>query len=149
VKRTESEHAIRAAAAVLEVDVAALDDPEGRKADLIDGAFGEASMFHATFGYYAQGVEPVTAALPNGWKGRLARFETEATRGVTAWCLEPHDLWIAKMIANRPKDLEFGRAILKIGIVEGSELLQRLDHMDMAEPVRRRIERKIEAWSDA
>jgi hypothetical protein len=67
VKRTEFEHAIRAAAAVLgadeilvigsqalhgsvagalpeealrsvEVDVAAFEDPEGRKADLIDGA---------------------------------------------------------------------------------------------------------------
>ncbi|MGH9038859.1 MAG: hypothetical protein ACRDZ3_01365 [Acidimicrobiia bacterium] len=33
----------------VEVDVAALDDPDERKADLIDGSIGEASMFHGTF----------------------------------------------------------------------------------------------------
>lgn len=131
MKRTEFEHAVRAAAAVLgadellvigsqalhgsvedelpeealrsvEVDVAALEDPEGRMADLIDGAIGEASMFHATFGYYAQGVEAVTAVLPDGWKDRLVRFETPGTRGVTAWCLEPHDLWIFKRNRSAP-----------------------------------------------
>lgn len=35
------------------------------------------------------------------------RFETPATGGVAALCLEPHDLWIAKAIANRPKDVYF------------------------------------------
>lgn len=92
MKRGEFEHAVRAAAAVLgvgevlvigsqalhgsveadlpeaalrsiEVDVAALEDPEGRKADLIDGSIGEASMFHATFGYYwSSGVRCWTGA---------------------------------------------------------------------------------------
>lgn len=176
MKRTEFEHAVRAAAAVLgvdellvigsqalhgsvdgdlpeealrsvEVDVAALEDPEGRKADLIDGAIGEASMFHATFGYYAQGVETVTAVLPEGWQNRLVRFHTAGTRGVTAWCLELHDLWISKMIAGRPKDLEFGRALLERGIVEPAELMKRLADVNVGEPIRERIARKIEAWS--
>jgi hypothetical protein len=176
VKRTEFEHAVRAAAAVLgvdellvigsqalhgsvegdlpeealrsvEVDVAALEDPDGRKADLIDGAIGEASMFHATFGYYAQGVEALTAILPSGWRGRLVRFETAGTRGVVAWCLEPHDLWISKMIAGRPKDHEFGRALLERGLVEPVELTKRLGDVDMKDPVRNRIAGKIGAWS--
>jgi hypothetical protein len=172
----EFEHAVRAAAAVLgvdellvigsqalhgsvkgdlpeealrsvEVDVAALEDPDGRKADLIDGAIGEASMFHATFGYYAQGVETVTAVLPSGWQDRLLRFETAGTRGVVAWCLEPHDLWISKMIAGRPKDLEFGRALLERGIVGSGELLKRLRDVDIQDPVQERIVGKIGAWS--
>ena len=176
MKRTEFEHAVRAAAAVLgvdellvigsqalhgsvegdlpeealrsvEVDVAALEDPEGRKADLIDGAIGEASMFHATFGYYAQGVEVVTAVLPDGWEGRLVRFETAGTRGVVAWCLEPHDLWISKMIAGRPKDLEFGRALLEGRIVDPAQLMKRLEDVDVGEPIRERIATKVEAWS--
>lgn len=176
--RAEFEHAVRAAAAVLgvdellvigsqalhgsvagdlpeealrsvEVDVAALEDPEGRMADLIDGAIGEASMFHATFGYYAQGVEAVTAVLPDGWQDRLVRFETPGTRGVTAWCLEPHDLWISKMIAGRPKDLEFGRALVERGIVEPGELTGRLEQVDLEESIRTRIAGKIGAWSAA
>jgi hypothetical protein len=176
VKRTEFEHAVRAAAAVLgvdellvigsqalhgsvesdlpeealrsvEVDVAALEDPSGRKADLIDGAIGEASMFHATFGYYAQGVEAVTAVLPDGWEDRLVRFETAGTRGVVAWCLEPHDLWLSKMIAGRHKDLEFGRALLERRIVEPAELMKRLEDVDVGEPVRERIAAKIGTWS--
>jgi hypothetical protein len=175
MKRTEFEHAVRAAAAVLgvdellvigsqalhgsvegalpeealrsvEVDLAAFEDPEGRKADLIDGAIGEASMFHATFGYYAQGVEAVTAVLPDGWEGRLVRFETAGTRGVVAWCLEPHDLWISKMVPGRPKDLEFGQALVERGIVDPPELVKRMKSVDIQEPVRRRISGKIEAW---
>ena len=70
----------------------AFDDADGLKADLIDGSIGEASMFHATFGYYAQGVSESTAVLPEGWRDRLVRFETPATNGAVAWCLEVHDL---------------------------------------------------------
>lgn len=157
MKREEFEHAIRAAGAVLdvrevlvigsqalhasvagelppevsrsvEVDVAAMGgDADGRKADLIDGSIGEASMFHATFGYYAQGVVETTAVLPDGWRERLVRFETPGTNGVTAWCLEPHDLWIAKAVAGRPKDLEFCRALLERALVTGDRLRDRLE----------------------
>jgi hypothetical protein len=164
VKRAEFEHAIRAAAAVLgvrellvigsqalhasvagalppeasrsvEVDVAALHgDPDGRMADLVDGSIGEASMFHATFGYYAQGVVETTAVLPSGWRRRLIRFETPGTNGVVAWCLEPHDLWVSKAIAGRPKDLEFCRALVKRTLVEGRRLRQRLGKVDGLDP---------------
>lgn len=72
----------------IEVDVAAFDDPDDAKADLIDGAIGEASMFHETFGFYARGVSVTTAVLPNGWRERLVRYESPATSGVVAWCLE-------------------------------------------------------------
>ena len=156
MKRAEFEHAVRAAGAVLgvnelliigsqalhasvdselppeasrsiEVEVAAPHhDPDGRVADLIDGSIGEASMFHATFGYYAQGVVKATAVLPAGWRKRLVRFETPGTNGVVAWCLEPHDLWVSKAIAGRPKDLEFCRALVERSLVTGRRLRDRL-----------------------
>src|ERR1017187_4566960 len=96
MKRNQFAHTVRAAAAILgvnevlvigsqavhasldklfpavnrsiETDIAALDDEDGRMADLIDGSIGEASLFQETHGYYAQGVEPKPAILPEGWK---------------------------------------------------------------------------------
>lgn len=56
----------------VEVDVAVRGDRDGKLADLIDGSIGEASMFHDTFGYYAQGVVESTARLPVGWEARDA-----------------------------------------------------------------------------
>ncbi len=163
MKRDEFEHAIRAAGAVLgvsevlvigsqalhgsvagelppeasrsiEVDVAAMDDTDGRLADLIDGSIGEASMFHATFGYYAQGVVETTAVLPSGWRDRLVRFETVGTNGVVAWCLEPHDLWVSKAIASRPKDVEFCRALGDAHMVHGDMLRDRLKEVKALDP---------------
>lgn len=164
MKREEFEHAIRAAGAVLdvrellvigsqalhasvkgelppeasrsvEVDVAAMrGDSDGRTADLIDGSIGEASMFHATFGYYAQGVVETTAVLPSGWRERLVRFESPGTNGVVAWCLEPHDLWISKAIAGHAKDLEFCRALLERAIVSSARLRARLGAVDALDP---------------
>ena len=55
------------------------------------------------------------------------RFETRATGGVTAACLEVHDLWISKAIAGRPKDLEFCQALLRQGHVDPAILFERLD----------------------
>ena len=157
--RTQFEHTIRAAGGVLgvnellvigsqavhgsvdgdlpdeasrsvEVDLAALHDDDGKFADLIDGAIGESSMFHDTFGYYAQGVVETTAVLPSGWRSRLVRFETPATRGVIAWCLELHDLWVSKAVAGRPKDIEFCQALLDRALVERARLRDRLAQTD-------------------
>lgn len=54
------------AARSIEADIAALNDPDEQKSDLIDGTIGEVSMFHRTFGYYAQGITRCTAILPRG-----------------------------------------------------------------------------------
>lgn len=156
MNREAFDHAIRAAAAVLgvdellvigsqavygslgddippevlrsvEVDVAPFDDPEGVKSDLIDGSIGEASLFHSTFGFYAQGVSLATAVLPEGCRDRLVEYRSPMTHGVTAWCLELHDLWLSKAIAGRPKDLAFCRALGKAGLVEANVLRDRLE----------------------
>lgn len=129
----------------VEVDIAALDDdPHGALADLIDGSIGEASMFHETFGYYAQGVVSSTAVLPSGWRKRLLRYSTQGTGGVTAWCLEVHDLWISKAIAGRPKDLEFCAALVRRGLVKARVLRDRLRKVvELDERVRSAAEARI------
>lgn len=171
--REQFEHAVRAAGAVLdvhevlvigsqalhasvdgdlpetaarsvEVDVAVRGDTDGRMADLLDGSIGEASMFHDTFGYYVQGVTETTAILPEGWEARLVRFESPATNGVVAWCLDAHDLWIAKAIAGRPKDVEFCSALLDADIVDRNTLVDRLGLVDeLDRRVRRAVEGRI------
>ncbi len=128
----------------IEVDVAVIGDVDGHRADLVDGSIGEASMFHETFGYYAQGVVVQTAVLPTGWKDRLVRFASPGTNGVVALCLELHDLWISKAIANRQKDIEFCRALLDIGVVDPAELRARLLLVnDLPGTVRRIVEGHI------
>jgi hypothetical protein len=176
LKRTEFEHAIRAAGSILgtsqlmvigsqalhasvaddlpdvaqrsvEVDIVAFDDVDEQKADLIDGSIGEASMFHATFGYFAQGVSESTAVLPDGWQQRLVRFETPETSGVTAWCLEVHDLWISKAVANRDKDREFCRELVNKGLVDRDVLRARLDATQkLAAEQQALIRQEIEGW---
>jgi hypothetical protein len=110
----------------IETDIASLNDDDGKLADLIDGSIGEASMFQETHGYYAQGVEPKTAILPEGWRRRLVAFNTPETNGVTAYCLELHDLWVSKALAGRPKDREFCKELLSRGHVERKTLEERL-----------------------
>lgn len=176
MKREQFDHAVRAAAGVLgsseiivvgsqaihavmgaelpsvaeqsmEVDVVPLQDPDGRLADLVDGSVGEASMFHEQFGFYAQGVSESTAVLPAGWQDRLLRYETPATNGVVAWCLEPHDLWISKAVAAREKDVEFCRALLRQGLVQPSVLDDRVNSLDTDPASRARVRDRITAWA--
>ncbi len=118
----------------IEVDVSSLSDADETKADLIDGSIGELSIFQDTFGYYAQGVTPQTATLADGWRNRLIPYLTPNTNGVTAHCLEPHDLWISKAIAGRPKDKEFCRAMVERNLVEEKILRRRLEMVSDLNP---------------
>ncbi|HET7798861.1 MAG TPA: hypothetical protein VFL38_00480, partial [Humibacillus xanthopallidus] len=56
------------AQASIEVDVTFFDDMDNAKSDRVDAFMGEDSQFHATFGYYAQGVDLTTATPPAGWR---------------------------------------------------------------------------------
>ena len=133
----------------VKVDVAARGDVEGRLANLIDGSIGETSMFHDTFGYYAQGVVEATARLEVGWQARLVPFDTPGTCGVTAWCLElhdHHDPWVSKAVAGREKDRECCRALLQRGVVKPDVLTARLDSVPALDP---QVANAARAWTDA
>ncbi|MEM9478599.1 MAG: DUF6036 family nucleotidyltransferase [Verrucomicrobiota bacterium] len=108
----------------MEADVFPLRKPSD--SILIEGAIGEKSIFHETFGYYAHGVDETTATLPEGWKERLIAVKNENTRGATGWCLDPHDLAISKIIAGREKDLAFVTVMLRHGLTEIRVLDERL-----------------------
>jgi hypothetical protein len=124
-----------------EADVYPKNKPE--VADVIDGAIGELSMFHDTFGYYAQGVAPETATLPRGWESRLVPVCNANTRGATGWCLDVHDLVLAKYAAGREKDHEFAAGAIRHHIVQRDELLRRLADLPCDEAQRARIEARI------
>jgi hypothetical protein len=160
--RTQLEHVIRAAATIadddeivvigsqavlgqfpnapaellrsMEADVWPRHHPE--RWELVDGSIGELSPFHATFGYYAQGVGPETAILPAGWETRLIRVDAGRAAGL---CLEIHDLLIAKYAAGREKDLEFAAAAIRHGLADQATLLLRLDLAPIASEQRRVI----------
>ena len=126
----------------VEADIVVRGDREGEMADLIDGSIGEASMFHQTFGFYAQGVSIETALLPDGWEERLVRYETPATNGVVAWCLSLPDLFVSKALAGRPKDFEFCRALLELGAIETDYVLSLIEATD-TEPGKKHLAQGI------
>jgi hypothetical protein len=153
MKRSELEHIIRAAAANADTDqiviigsqaiLGTIPNPppelcESMEADvfpktkpedsiLIDGAIGENSIFHQTFGYYAHGVGDDTAVLPAGAYDRLVRISNANTKGLTGWCLELHDLAVSKLAAGREKDMGFVAALLRHKLIEPNTLRERVD----------------------
>ena len=159
IKRKDLEHIIRAAAGVtdeyefviigsqailgtypdapdlllesMEADIYPLLNPD--MADLIDGAIGELSPFDERFGYYAQGVGPETAVLPEGWQNRLVKIQNENTLSRIAYCLEPNDLAISKLAAGRDKDWVFVEALIEHRMVDPELIQQRLSSTSMTE----------------
>lgn len=170
MKRRELEHVIRAAAGIaddpeiivigsqavlgsipdapstlvvsVEADVIPKNRPE--RAELIEGAIGEGSLFHDTFGYYANGVGYDTAVLPKGWEKRLVPVRSADTGGATGWCLELHDLILSKYAAGREKDLRFNEELIRTGRIDRRRLLSLLRTLPVSEAARRRISRLVE-----
>ncbi|MDQ2707387.1 MAG: hypothetical protein M3Z25_07015 [Actinomycetota bacterium] len=136
-----------AATASMEVDLAYFDDPDDSKADMIDGAIGELSLFHESFGFYAQGVSVRTAVLPNGWRDRVVPWSTNETGQSRAAFLEPHDCVVSKLVAHRAKDKAFTEALLHARLIDSTTLRRRIDELpDDLDP---RIPASLHAWLDA
>lgn len=125
------------------------EDGAEEKADQVDGAIGEASMFHSQFGYYGQGVGLSTATLPEGWQERVVSFEWGDTGAAEAVCLEPHDLVLAKLVAGREKDYEFADALIASGLVDPEVLLDRVDDLPVVGAIQRRVRTFIEKRLDS
>jgi hypothetical protein len=117
------------------------------RSDVLDGAIGELSAFHQTFGYYAHGVDDTTATLPSGWETRLLPVSNDNTGGAIGWCLEAHDLAASKLAAGRERDIEFVRIMLREGLVAPRILADRVGGLplpgDQLETVRQRVSRLI------
>ena len=103
----------------MEADMYPLAAPE--LAEKIEGAIGEGSHFQTTHGYYASGVGPDTATLPEDWMTRAHRIQNSNTDLKVGWCLDMKDLFLAKAVAGRlPKDRAFCMALLEHGYVASS-----------------------------
>ena len=158
MKRDQFDHVIRAAAYIVKDEIVVvgsqalhgeIEDPPASllisrevdvyprsapaRADEIDGAIGEGSMFDTSYGYYAHGVGPETPWAPAGWQARLIRVEVPAhgpQPGAIAWCLSMHDLVLSKLAAGREHDVEFAKQALEHRLVSPEQLLLGLELME-------------------
>ena len=123
------------------------------KADDIDGSLGDGSWFHRTYGYYAHGVGPETAKAPAGWEERLIAVEVAARLSsqerVVAWCLEPHDLVLAKCVAGRERDWDFAREALAHHLVDARVLLSRAHDLPVDDEHRDDLRARLQAIAGA
>lgn len=136
-----------AATRSVEADLVPVDDADETKSTLLDGTIGELSPFHETFGIYAHGVGERTARAPDGWRERLVALRNANTSGVTGWCLEPHDLVVAKLLAGRTHDLEYCAALIRAGLVDPDLLVRRLAETAATDDERSRAARHISNWT--
>lgn len=153
MKRSELEHVLRASAAITlessfvvigsqavlldfpdapaelllsnEVDLYPALHPE--RSDLIDGAIGQLSMFHDTFGYHADGVSPETAVMPGDW---MDFAKLHYIGELTAVCPDLHDIAVSKCVAGRDKDAEWVRSLLRHHMIGLDRLIDRLNQLD-------------------
>ncbi len=91
----------------IEADIATFADDDNQKADAIDWVIGEGSEVQGEYGIYAQGVSLTTPTAPADWRDRLVPLSAPDPSNAVGWCLEVHDLCVAKLAAGREKDLEF------------------------------------------
>ena len=155
MRRADFEHVIAAAANIIGEDefvvigsqaiLGAVSEPpeellQSMEADLyprhrpdlsddIEEALGDGSPFEQQFGYFAHAVGPETDKAPAGWQDRLIRVEipprVASKRQPVAWCLEPHDLVLAKLARGSERDWDYARTAIRANIVEIDVLLVR------------------------
>jgi hypothetical protein len=97
------------------------------RAELIEGAIGQLSMFHDTFGYHADGVSPETAKMPADWM-QFSRLHYIGD--LTVVVPDLHDLAVSKCVAGREKDARWVAALLRHRMIELPRLIERLRAMD-------------------
>lgn len=140
----EAPEALRAS---IEVDVQPKNRPE--MTDLIDGALGQDSMFHATHGFYVHGVSIEVATLPDGWLERtVAVSHPVGTKGGTGQCLEAHDLAASKLFAYREKDRVFVTTLLSERLIDDQILIDRIRALPVNDAVRNKLIRWVEVTTE-
>lgn len=128
-----------------EADIYPLKAPE--LSDLIDGSMGEGSRFHDANGYYAQGVGPETATLPDGWLERVHRIQNVNTDLRVGLCLSVVDLFLSKAWAGREKDRDFCIGLLSHTFVNLDEALALVARMPLDTAQRQTLTRRIKRWA--
>ena len=120
-----------------ECDVTPKNRPEA--ADKIDGALGELSQFHQTYGFYVHGLSLEAATLPDGWKDRTHTIQNPNTKQYAGHCVEVHDLAASKLVAFRDKDREFVRTLFKEQLIHADTLVGRVKSLPCSPEERARL----------
>lgn len=136
------------ATASQEADLGFLNDPDRDrdKADQVEAIIGEMSAFHDQHGVYAEGVHVDTATLPEGWRDRLVGWDLQSSHPAKPHFLEPHDLAVAKLAANRKKDKAFVDALIRTGMLDVAVIRERAALL--AEDVDPRVAQHVHGWLD-
>jgi len=107
-----------------------LDPFDDQIARVAQDALGVDTEFERQFGYHADIVRPMAFEnFPPGWEARLKPLEDCA--GV--FCLEPHDMAVAKLFAGRPKDITLLADLMREGLLDVEVLAKRLFDTPMTE----------------
>ena len=140
-----------AATQSMELDICPLADNDAQAlAMVLGGAIGELSPFNEAFGFYIDGVGKNTATLPDDFSERLIAVSDNDTKGYVGFCIDPHDLCVAKLVAGRDKDMIFVDALIGQRFVDPRIIGRFLVHTKMPHSTRKRIEQYlqpiIELW---
>lgn len=125
----------------MEVDMYPLADPD--RVDYIDGAIGDGSWFEYTNGYFAHGVGPTTAKAPAGWMDRLVRVDVEPVvpgRNPVAYCMERHDMVLAKLVRGEERDVDYARVAVRAALLDSLVLQSRVHDLPVDAAARSRVE---------
>jgi hypothetical protein len=128
----------------MEVDMYPLADPDS--ADLIDAVLGDGSWFQYTNGYFGHAVGPATAKAPSGWMDRLVKVDVEAVdprRRRVAYCMERHDMVLAKLVRGEKRDVDYAGVALKAGLLDRSVLESRIADLPVAAAIQDRVMRIV------
>jgi len=105
---------------------------------------GKESKFFKQYGCYLDSPDPAIMVLPNAWEKRLIPFRTPRTGGVTAWCLDPTDLFVCKLFVWETEDQQFARAMLKHKIATPKAVLNRIENMPILPLRQKKLRRLVE-----
>ena len=106
---------------------------------LLRQEMGNRSAFFRQHGFYLDCTDPGLATLPNGWTDRLIPFRTPRTSGVTAWGLDPNDLFVSKLVAWWEKDQIFLRCMLRHKFAKPSVAKERIAEVALPESRKSRL----------
>lgn len=107
-----------------------LDPYDETTARIAHDALGADSVFDQEHGYHADIIRPMAYEnFPPGWQDRLVPLAGCA--GV--FCLEPHDMAVAKCFPARPKDRALLVALIQAGRLSPPVIRERLSSMALTE----------------
>lgn len=107
-----------------------LDPFDDSTARIAHDAVGRDSELESATGYHADIIRPIAFEnFPPGWQDRLV--PPDGWPGV--FCLEPHDMAVAKLFPGRPKDIGLLADLIRMGRLDPVEVQRRLREMEMME----------------